>query len=85
MGQVSGKVKPAGLDVTVNQVIKSGFIDGNDALNELIDLLFIGVDTPYSGSQFSEAGTLEQSDIVGSDDGNIHDLSKESKCSEVDL
>ena len=53
----------------MHEVIQSRFIDGNDAVIQIVDLLFIGVDAMDRCAEFGEACAADKADIAGADDG----------------
>ena len=55
--------EPAGLNIALDQVVQTGFIDGNLAFVQRGDLFLADIDTGNTGTEFREAGAGDEADF----------------------
>ena len=85
LGEVGGEVKTVELDIALDEFLETRLIDGHDAILELVDLLFIDIDTGDMGSHLSEACATDQAYIAGTYYCNIHNVSQIAQKAQIVL
>ena len=71
------EVKPAVFDVLLDDLIKSRFIDRDDAVVQLFDLCNVDINACDIDTEFCETRTGDQTNVTGTNDCNVHNLIKD--------
>ena len=72
--QIGREVEASGFDVAAHEFAQSGFVDGNFAGEQPFDFLAVDIDACNVDACFSKAGSGDEPDVTGSNDGDIHIL-----------
>jgi hypothetical protein len=68
--------KSLGRNISVNDLLQSGFVDGHFALLERLYFSWIVIDADNVVADVGKAGAGDETDITGADNGNIHGRQK---------
>src|SRR5690606_39102286 len=71
-----GEAQPAFGDVAGDDGLEPRLPDGDDASLELVDLALVDVDADHGVADFRQAGTRDETDIAGTEDGEFHAVSQ---------
>jgi hypothetical protein len=69
---VGGKAQATRRFVAADHRLQAGFVNGNAAVVENVDLALIEIETEHVVADFGKAGSGDQADIAGTDDGDFH-------------
>jgi hypothetical protein len=72
---VGGELQAALLLVPLDHGVQPGLVNRDDVLLEPFDLLGVGVRACHVVAGFGETRTDHETDIAGTDDGNVHGIS----------
>jgi len=78
IGGRSRELQATGLHVLGHNLLETGLEDGDLALEEHFDFLFVVVDTSDFVSDFGKASTGGESNVSGANDGEFHKSLRES-------
>jgi hypothetical protein len=68
-----GEFEPTGGDVLFHQLGKTGFVNRDFAAEEDVNFFGVIIDSGDMMAHLGKAGAAGETDVSGSDDGDIHD------------
>src|SRR5213076_2619965 len=74
-GGVGGEVQPAFGMVGLHHRLEPRLVDRDDAVVEAIDLGLVHVDADHVMADLSQAGSGDEADVAGAEDGDAHAMS----------
>ncbi len=65
-------MQPSFADVTADDLVETGLVDGDLALLQSIDFGNVNIDTGNFVAEVGQTGACDKADVAGSNDSNVH-------------